>query len=154
VAVIGVGNEWRGDDGAGLAVVRELRASAAHVEVELIELCEHPAALLDAWRGRDAVIVTDALRSGEPPGTIRRVDAGRDSLPRRPLTRSSTHGIGLQETIELARTLDRLPPRLILYTVEGARFDLGAGLSSAVQAAVPGLVRLVLGELAALRKPT
>ena len=42
---------------------------------------------------------------------------------------SSTHAVGIGEAIELARTLDRLPGRLIVYAVEGHRFDAGLGLS-------------------------
>ena len=147
--MVGVGNELRGDDGAGPVVVRRVRSLAAQAGIEACELDE-PTALLDACLGRDAVIVTETMRSGSAPGTIRRLDAGRSSLSRLPSSCSSTHAIGLHETIELARELGRLPPRLVVLAVEGARFEPGAGLSPEVEAAIPALARMVLDEATAL----
>ena len=150
VLVVGIGNELRGDDGAGLLVARRLQGLAAQAGIDVREVDGDPTVLLDTWSGRDAVIVTDTSRSGSPPGTIRRLDAGRGRLPHR---LSSTHGVGLQETIELARTLRRLPPELVVYAVEGARFDTGAGLSPEVLAALPALGEMVLAEATAWRAP-
>jgi hydrogenase maturation protease len=50
--------------------------------------------------------------------------------------RCSTHALGVAEAIELARALGRLPARLEVYAIEGARFTAGAGLSPAVEQAV------------------
>ncbi len=155
MVVIGVGNELRGDDGAGLAVARAVRDHVDRVArgaIAIRELGGDPAALLDAWHGHDAVIVADAMRSGVAPGTIRRVDIRRDALPCRRGQSSSTHGIGLEQTIELARALDRLPPALIVYAIEGARFETGTGLSGEVEAAVPRLAEMLLDECRALRR--
>jgi len=152
--VIGVGNEFRGDDAAGLAVARAVRAQVARAEPGTVTIREcggDPARLLESWLGHDAVFVADAMRSGAAPGTIRRVDVGQDTPPRRHGQSSSTHGIGLEETIELARGLDRLPPALIVYAIEGARFGTGTGLSAEVEAAVPRLAEIVLAECRALR---
>jgi len=49
--------------------------------------------------------------------------------------------------VELARALGRLPPRLIIYGIEGKSFEAGAGLSPEVQAAVEGVVERVLREV-------
>jgi hydrogenase maturation protease len=152
VVMIGVGNALRGDDGAGLAVARAVRDRARPGALTVRELGGDPVALLDAWQGHHAVIVADTMRSGAAPGTIRRVDAGRDALPHRRGRASSTHGIGLEEIIELGRTLGRLPAVLIIYGIEGARFATGTGLSAAVEAAVPELAQMVLAECRALRK--
>jgi Ni,Fe-hydrogenase maturation factor len=48
--VIGIGNPDRGDDAAGLAVARNVRA-AAPAGVAVIELDGDQLALLDAWDG-------------------------------------------------------------------------------------------------------
>jgi hydrogenase maturation protease len=129
--VIGVGNRWGGDDAAGLEVASRVGGR---------ELEGDPASLLDAWSDAEHVVVVDAAASGAPPGTIRRFDARTGPLPAR-LMRSSTHAMGVPEAIELARALDRLPERLEVYAIEGARFTVGAELSPAVERAV--------GELAA-----
>lgn len=134
--VIGVGSRWAGDDAAGLAVARRVGGR---------ELEGDPASLLDAWAGADHVVVVDAAVSGAPPGTIRRFDAHTAPLPAR-LMRSSTHALGVPEAIELARALGRLPARLEVYAIEGARFTAGAELSPVVERAVGELAASLAGR--------
>jgi hydrogenase maturation protease len=62
---------------------------------------------------------------------------------------SSTHAFGLGETVELARNLDRLPRRLVLYLVEGEKFDVGDPLSPAVADAVNAVAENILTEVSA-----
>ena len=152
--MIGLGNPERGDDAVGLLVVRRLLKRFKRVP-EGVEIRGHdgdPLALLELWRGCDAVIVVDAMRSGMPPGTVRRFEAHRKPLPARLRFGVSTHGVGLAEAIELARALSALPPALIVYAIEGERFALGAGgtLSPAVERAVEEVTRRVREELTAL----
>jgi len=52
-------------------------------------------------------------------------------------SRPSTHALGIAEAIELARSLDGLPPSVIFYGVEGKNFQIGAELSPEVRDAVP-----------------
>jgi hydrogenase maturation protease len=149
VLVIGIGNDLRGDDGVGIEVARRLQADpAAGVDVFTEE--GDVAALIEAWQGRDAVVVVDAMRSGAAPGTIRRLDASAEPLPMRLCRSSSTHAVGLGEAIELARAIERLPPRVVVYAVEGGRFDAGAALSADLAAVVPDLVAAVASEASAL----
>jgi hydrogenase maturation protease len=144
--VIGVGNAWRGDDGAGLAVARRLRElSPAGVEVR--ELEGDATALVDTWSGAERVVVIDAAESGAPPGTVQRFDARLQPLPVRSL-RSSTHAFGVSDAVELARALGRLPDRLDVYAIEGASFTAGEHLSPAVGRAVAELA----SELSASRR--
>lgn len=103
-------------------------------------------ALLDAWEGADTAVLVDAVASGATPGRVHRVEASLRALPAHLRASSSTHAVGVAETIELARALGRLPAQVVLYGVEGASFDPGMGLSQAVAAVLPRLVETVLGE--------
>ena len=135
--LIGVGNGWRGDDGAGLAVARRVRELApAGVEVREVE--GDATALVDVWWGAGHVVVVDAAQSGAAPGTVRRFDVGSQPLPARSL-RSSTHAFGVADAVELARSLDRLPGRLDVYAIEGVSFVAGDSLSPSVERAVAEL---------------
>jgi hydrogenase maturation protease len=137
--VVGVGNAWRGDDAAGLAVARRVRALAPAVEV--CELDGDVSALVGLLDGREGVAVVDAARWGAPPGTVHAIRADREPLPAG--LGSSTHAFGVADAIELARALGRLPVRLDVYGVEGEDFATGAPLSPAVAAGVEALaVRL------------
>jgi hydrogenase maturation protease len=141
--VIGVGNAYRGDDAAGLVVARRLRERG----LEAIEQEGEPVALIDVFAARDAVVLVDAVQSGAPPGTVHRFDVSDGPLPRELRGSTSTHAVGLGEAIELARALGRLPPRVVVYGVEGARFATGVGLSYEVEAALAPLVEAISGEL-------
>lgn len=146
--VIALGNPDRGDDGAGPALLARLRA-APPVGAALVDAGGDPLALLDLWSGRPWAVVLDVAVSGAPAGTAHRIEAGAGALPK-DLGRCSTHGFGIGEAVELARSLGRMPGRLIVHALEGARFDRGAGLSPAVRAALPAAEAALRREIAAL----
>jgi hydrogenase maturation protease len=140
--VIGVGNEWRRDDAAGLIVARRLRERCPRA-VRVIEHEGEPLDLIEHWSGAAAAILIDAVRTGAEPGTIHRLDALAERLPAE-LFRGSTHTLGIAEAVELGRALGRLPGRLLVVGIEAKRVDAGAGLSPEVER---GAARLV-NELA------
>ena len=146
VAVVGVGNAWRGDDAAGLAVARQLREE--EIGARVVEIDGEPVAIMEAWEGATAVWVVDAVSSGAAPGTVHRVDVTVRGLPRE-LTRASSHAFGLADSIELARALGRLPERIVVYGIEGASFAAGDGVSPEVGAAVEQVVAAVRKEVEA-----
>jgi hydrogenase maturation protease len=142
--VVGVGNALRGDDGVGLEVARRLRERADDVNVRALE--GEGIGLLDVWSGAGAVLLVDGVRSGAAPGTLHRVDATDRRLPAELRGSTSTHALGIAQAIELARTLGRLPRRLVVFGIEGSRFDTGADLSPAVAAVVDDVADRVLRE--------
>jgi hydrogenase maturation protease len=153
VIVIGAGNALRHDDAAGLEAIRRLRAvtstAAAQGQPAAILTCEQegePLGLLDAWDGAAAVVLVDAIHGAAPAGAIHRFDASARPLPSTLAGSSSTHAIGLAEAIELGRALGRLPRKVVVYGVVGARFDAGCGLSREVQAVIGGLAEALLRE--------
>lgn len=143
--VVGVGNVLRGDDAVGLEVARVVRHGLGGA-VRVVECEGEPVGMLEAWDGCARAILVDATWSGAEPGTIRRVEAHDVPLPPE-LQRSSTHLLGVAESVELARALGRLPEQTIVYGIEGASFDTGAGLSNAVADAVPIVAAAILREL-------
>jgi hydrogenase maturation protease len=145
--VVGVGNDFRRDDGAGIVAARRLRA-AAIPGVQVVEACGEGAGLMDIWSGAPCVHLVDASRSGAAPGTIRRIDATTQTVPA-DLFHYSSHAFGVAEAVEMARALGALPPRLVLHAVEGADFSVGEGLTPVVKAAVDRLVRDLAAELLA-----
>jgi hydrogenase maturation protease len=148
--VVGVGNPYRGDDGVALAVLERLRERLP-AGVELVACEQEPTRLLDAWNESDATVVVDAVASGAQPGTLHRCDATTDPVPARAF-RSSTHAFSVGETIELARALGRLPAQVIVYGIEGERFDAGGELSPPVAAAVRSAAESILVDLRRLRQ--
>ena len=147
VLVIGVGNDYGGDDAIGHVVARELKTIEGE-RIRVVEESGEGAALIEAWKGADLVIVIDAVRSGGAVGTIYRFDAQTQSIPGR-LFGYSTHAFSVVEAIELARTLNQLPARLIVYGIEGRSFQSGAELSKEVKTAAGEVVQRIGEELRA-----
>lgn len=143
VLVIGLGNDYRGDDGAGRHCVRMLQGEGG---ARVLEQSGEGAALMDSWKGAGAVILVDAVQAGGAPGTIHRLDAQVAPIPAQ-FFHYSTHAFSVAEAVELARALDELPPRLILYGIEGESFEAGAPLSPAVARAVPEVAQRVRQEI-------
>jgi hydrogenase maturation protease len=129
--VIGVGNEWRGDDAAGLLVARQLRR-CGQTSFAVLKHDGEGAALMELWNGWDAVVVVDAVRSGAEPGTAYRFDAISQPLPGK-IRHGSTHAFSLGEAIKLGRALNQLPRHLVVYAIEGQNFEAGDRLSSQVE---------------------
>jgi hydrogenase maturation protease len=146
--VIGVGNEFRRDDGAGPAVVGRLRGRVP-AEVELVITDGEPTRLIEAWTGAALAVVVDAVRVSGPhppdPGQIHRFVVDRPG----PGTgqAASSHGFGLGDAIALAMALDRMPARLIVHAIEAADLAQGPGLTPAVAAAVDVVARAILDDI-------
>ncbi len=153
VLIIGVGNDLRGDDGAGLETVRRLALEAdpgRGAGTTAVRCYDGDGAgLLECWRDVRAVVLVDAVRSGAPAGTIHRFDASETPLPA-PMSHGSTHAIGMAEAIELARVLGRLPETVVVYGIEGARFGSGQPMSDAVIAALEPVRAAVHDEVRGL----
>ena len=143
--VLGIGNPLRGDDGAGRVVARLLRGRVGD-QVRVAEHGGEATSLLAHIEGAAVAYLIDACVSGAPAGTVRRFDAGTMSLP--PMGSDiSTHGFGLAAALALGRVLGRLPARTIVFTIEGASFGSGEGLSAPVEAAAADVAGRVEAEI-------
>ncbi len=151
--VIGVGNEFRRDDGIGPAVLELLRAEVP-ASVRLVASDGEPVRLVEEWAGAGLAIVVDALPpSGQPgqpgqpaAGQVRRVMV--DEVAAAPAGTASSHGLGLGDAIGLGRALGLMPARLVIHAVQAADCGYGVGLTPRVTAAAGQVARAVLRDLA------
>lgn len=150
VAVIGVGDESRRDDGVGGAVIALLRDRHGErlgpTGIALATCDGDPARLIGLWEGAELAVIVDAAHARPAhPGRVYRLSLDTDALERPPT--ASSHGPGLGEAIELARVLGRLPAQLVVYAVEAADSTLGTGLSTTVQAVVGPLAARIEDDI-------
>ena len=146
VVIVGVGNRDRGDDALGLEAVDRLRARVPE-GVHLESISGDMTDVLETFDGRELAIVIDAMHSGAEPGTVLRLDVTAGEMPVELERFLSSHTLSLAEAIELARTLGRIPLRLIVFGVEIAAVSLGRSLSPEVRGALSELTEHVLSEL-------
>lgn len=131
---VGVGNPMRQDDGVGPWLADRLAAGGLRAKAWTGD----GAWLIDLFAREPALVLIDATRSGAAPGTIHRLDAFAEPLPR-PFFANSTHEFGLAEAVEVARRLGLLPAELRVVGIEGAAFGPGTGLSPEVECAALAL---------------
>ena len=145
VLVVAIGNPDRGDDGFGPGVAQRLRGRVPPT-ARILERGGDALALIEDWDGMPSVIVIDAMAPISKPGQVHRFDLTESPLPIG-FAPSSTHALGVAETVELARSLGRLPQCLLAYFVEGEQFETGTPLSPVIAAAVEDVAVRVLAEL-------
>ncbi|MCS6963289.1 hydrogenase maturation protease [Thermoflexus sp.] len=139
LALIGLGNAWRRDDGVGLWVAEQIQArNLQGLKVAPLSIPD-PVALARAWEGARIVWIVDAVRAGRPPGTVLRLRW--DRLPDPQERWCSTHGIPIQEAIPLARALGDPPASITVYGIVGRDFGHGEGFTPEVEAGAHRLLR-------------
>jgi len=168
--VVGIGNEFRNDDGVGLEVVHRLEPRMPSGARAVLSDGE-PTQLIEAWGGVALAVVVDAVTGGTAPaGTLHRLTLAGDEQAwmssatafgasgeagrRREGHIASWHGTGLGTAVELGLALGRLPAMLVVHGVQASDVSQGRGLSPEVAGAVDGLVDLILAELPAALDPS
>jgi hydrogenase maturation protease len=139
--LVGLGSN-HGDDRAGWEIVARIRELLPASVTATIT--SDPLIVADA-AGCRLLILIDACRGAGPPGSVHRFE-----WPDPRLTIGagvSSHGIGLSAALELAKALGTLPPRVIVFAVEGEFAVPGRSLSNTVAAAIPAVVARVLAEI-------
>ena len=146
ILIVGVGNVLLSDDGVGVHAVRELQRQpilgATMVEIGTAIL--HGLSFLESAA---RVLVIDAARGGQPPGTIYLFDTGEAGAPH---PGASLHALGLREAARLLLPKESCPAITVLG-VEPVSLEYGTELSSPVRAALPRVVALARETVAAWR---
>ena len=112
----------------------------ANSEAILVELCPLPGlSLLDILSSAPAAIIVDAL-AGSTPGWVH-VGSPQD-IAAFEAGAGSAHGWGVGETLALGKSIGHTAASVDTHVlaIEGADFELGHGLSSAVAVAIPEAV--------------
>ena len=152
ILVAAIGNQDRGDDGAGPLVAAKL-SGRLPAEARLVVRSGDMMSLIEDWAGFDTVIFVDAAAARGEPGRIHRIDLAEENLPP-DLSLPSSHAFGVAETIELARVLEIAPKEIIVYAIEGASFEPGAPFTPAVLASAAEVAERIASEVCFLLSST
>lgn len=145
VLVIAIGNRNRGDDGVGLIIGKTLK-ELRDPSIEVVESDGELTALLEWLGSQSRVIIVDAWNAPSQKLAYMRWDVSKDALPAR-LSGASSHVVGIAQAIELARALERLPRKLVVFGVLGRNFEMGEGLSPDVVEKIPDVVQAIVKEV-------
>ncbi|RUP05596.1 MAG: hydrogenase maturation protease [Mycobacterium sp.] len=144
VAVIGLGNRYRRDDGVGIAAARALDELALP-GVEVVTGIVDPLTLLDFWSGARLAVIVDAAVTRVPmAGRIHCCNL--DDVLSSP-NRLSSHRIDIGGAYALGHAMGRVPEALQIFAVDVADTGHGLGLSQSVERAIPEVVALAVAEI-------
>jgi hydrogenase 3 maturation protease len=140
IGVLGIGNDSRGDDAAGVLCVRDAgkvwaisseATTSNGRSILLLDGGETPESLTGPLRAfrPDLVILIDAVRGGGPPGTIFRIDPERISDEE-----VSTHRISLAMLVRYLET--SLGTRVFFLGIEPVSTEWNAPLSPPVRTSI------------------
>ena len=144
VAVVGIGNTLRGDDGIGVHAVRQLIEAGGLPDVDLCAGDPVPFDLLSILLDHDLVIVLQAAGGGRRSGTVYRTSPDAFDTPIAGL--HSTHGLGLPEALRCARDLGASPDVVVL-AVQPQHIGWSLAMSETATEALPHLIDAMLREI-------
>jgi hydrogenase maturation protease len=136
VLILGIGNTLLSDEGIGVHLVNDLQQRIGEVSgVECLDGGTLSFTLAEPIARADGLIVVDAARMGEPPGTLKVFQDHEMDLYLQG-NRSSVHEVSLGDLIDIARLSNTLPARRCLVGIEPENLDWGERVSERVQPAL------------------
>ena len=145
ILVLGVGNLLLKDEGVGVHVVRKLQALSLPDNVEVMDGGTLGFDLIFEMQGRKKVIIIDAVKADQKPGTLYRF-SGED-VEHFPKTRLSVHDFDLSDVIHSAELVGGKPDEVVFIGVEPKDMSAGLELSPEVEKKIPKIIELVMEEI-------
>lgn len=143
--IIGVGNILLKDEGVGVHVASALQQMELPKDVEVQEAGTATIDLLNVISEVDKLVVIDAVKGRDKPGTIYKfrpedVDIENDII-------TSLHQISLFEVLEMASRIRKSPISTVIIGIEPKEIDWGLELSNELKEKLPDIIRLVRDEI-------
>jgi hydrogenase maturation protease len=142
--ILGIGNPILTDDGVGIKIVQELKASKP--ELEVAETSEVGMALLELVAGYDKLIIIDSIKTGRgKPGELYKLEL-EDLKPY--MYFSSSHGIDIPTVIELGQRAGyKMPGYIRLYAVEVKdNSNFGEECTREIEESIPFIIKQIIEE--------
>lgn len=141
--ILGIGNLLLSDEGVGVHAVRAIKQQYLPSNVIALEV---GTALLDALpeiEQADHIIIIDAMKADQAPGTVYRVPLD-DCV--RPEYTASLHGFDMSRVMFLAGRSS--PADVIVIGIEPARIGWGTELSPHIRDTIPAVIEAIKTEIA------
>lgn len=147
ITVLGIGNILLTDEGFGVRVVEKLFDEYEFPDnVSILDGGVLGINLLGFIAEAKHLIVVDAVKNKQPPGTLYRLE--KDELPERILLKNSLHQTDFLETLTLCQAIDKVPKTTVVLGVEPEDIlTHSVDMTPTVAARVDDMMDLVLREL-------
>ncbi len=143
--VVGLGNEFRGDDAIGIKLIQLLSASHSALADFMIESSD-ATRLLESWDGRDLILIDAIMTEQASAGKIHTFDS-LDALFKNDEILFTTHSIDLSTVLELGLLLKKTPKSFFFIGVEGSEWGIGAEISPTLTMKIPELIKIISDQI-------
>jgi hydrogenase maturation protease len=145
IAVLGIGNLLLKDEGIGVHLVEKLASIVDDANVRIIDAGTYPDFLSLVEDNLDKLIIVDAVKNGDTPGTIYRFSFDVVDLEGAPPF--SIHDIGVVDSLRTMALFNKQPKSTVVIGIEPGTMDFGLELSPEVEEKLPKIIDLVLQEI-------
>lgn len=142
VAILGIGNKFRGDDAIGVRVVEEIRGKVDSPQVLIINAKTVPEKFTSKVKDfePDHVLLIDSIDMGEDPGTISIVDPNDITNQK-----ISSHRLPLSMLMQYLE--EETGAKATLLGIQAGRTEMGIEMSDSVRETVTQLVKVLEDKL-------
>jgi hydrogenase maturation protease len=146
ITIMGVGNILFTDEGVGVRVLEMLIEQYDFPpNVKMVDGGVLGMNLLGTISEADQLIVIDAVRNGQEPGTLYRLEG--EDIPQRVLAKNSLHQVDLLEALTFCEALDKHPETLIIGIEPRDIKTVGLEMTPIVVGKMQAMVEMVILEL-------
>lgn len=141
-AIIGIGSELRGDDGIGPLVIEKLAKKRIPGHFKLLSGISPGPGLVNLLTEFEEALIIDAADIKQKPGTVRIIEAC--DINNSPFQdTSSTHGIGLRESIAMFSSLG-VSCHIRIAAVQFFDISYRNGLSARLEEELPSIIWTIM----------
>ena len=146
VTVLGIGNLLLRDEGIGVHLVQKLAGVVDDANVNIIDAGTFPDLLSLVDDNLDKLIIIDAVKTGDKPGTIYRFNP--DDIDADATLPVSAHNVGVLDSLRTMALFNKQPKSTVIIGIEPVTIDFGLDLSPEIEDKLPEMMKLVLKEIA------
>jgi hydrogenase maturation protease len=150
ILVLGIGNLLFKDEGIGIHVVEKMQTMALPPDVEVIDGGTATNIFPYLIENRDKVILIDAMKAGDSPGTIYRLST-EEFLGTRKGSRT-TQESEFEDALRMTIVMKTNPKELVVIGIEPEytgeedhRCEIGLSLS--LETKIPEIIEMVMREI-------
>lgn len=144
VAIIGIGNILRKDDGIGVHVVNELEKEGLTSTIQLVDGGTSTLDMLGYFLDYERIIVVDCLKAGYEPGTIYKIKA--EDIKNYKKESLSIHDVQILDVVKMANMMDRFPS-VVIFGIEPKEIEFDLEMSEVMKSKIPEVIKLIKKEL-------
>jgi len=144
VAIIGIGNILRKDDGIGVHVINELEKEGLTSTIQLVDGGTSTLDMLGYFLDYERIIVVDCLKAGYEPGTIYKIKA--EDIKNYKKESLSIHDVQILDVVKMANMMERFPS-VVIFGIEPKEIEFDLEMSDVMKSKIPEVIKLIKKEL-------